>query len=192
MRTKNPWGNTTAGEAEYARDLRGIAKEIGKLINRYNPTDISQFPLLRYALEKYTEILRPWAALRAKRLVDLANRKNKTVWAKVSKEMGAGLKRELQTTPVGARVQELMNEQVKLITSLPKEAGDRERDITLRRSCRVTCNAYCSNRSITDCYGSYSSSSRKRWIQRLHLANCTRSQCKTLPQSNGGAICRME
>ena len=126
MRFKNPWGKTTAGEAEYARDLRSIAKEIGKIIQRYNPTDPANFPPLRYALEKYSELLRPWAATRSARLIEQANLKNKKVWKKVSQEMGTGLRRELQSNnPIGARVQELMNEQVKLITSLPKEAGER-------------------------------------------------------------------
>jgi SPP1 gp7 family putative phage head morphogenesis protein len=134
MKTKSQWQKTTVGEAEYARDLRSIAREIGKLVNRYSPGDISQFPLLRYALEKYSELLRPWAVMRAQRIIEQANVRSKKVWASVSKEMSAGIKRELQTTPIGARVQELMNEQVKLITSLPKEAGERVHKLVLENA----------------------------------------------------------
>lgn len=57
------------------------------------------------------------------------NQRTGLMWRRLSKEIGVELRNELSTAPTGARMHELMAEQVTLITSLPIEAAQRVHDL---------------------------------------------------------------
>jgi hypothetical protein len=52
-------------------------------------------------------------------MLNEVNRRNVTAWRAYTEEMGSLLRKELATTPVGDIMQDLLAEQVDLITSLP-------------------------------------------------------------------------
>jgi SPP1 gp7 family putative phage head morphogenesis protein len=125
QKKKSPFEKTKAAESNYARDLKRIAREIGNIINRFNVVDIHTFSPLRAALEKYADILRPWAKLRAAVMLAHVDRSDRRAWKSATSEMSQGLQDELASAPIGNRYKELMLEQVDLITSLPREAAER-------------------------------------------------------------------
>ncbi len=117
---------TTASlEKQFARDLRHIAREIGRIVRGHSPTDLPGSSRLSDALRKYSEILSPWAKLKAKTILDQVNRQNQTAWAKETKELSRDIRKEIKDSDVSAAFQQLMAEQVKLIKSMPLEAAER-------------------------------------------------------------------
>lgn len=57
--------------------------------------------------------------------------RDRSMWEQLSDEMSRELRKEIRTAPTGARMQELLQEQVSLITSLPKDAAQRVHELTL-------------------------------------------------------------
>jgi SPP1 gp7 family putative phage head morphogenesis protein len=108
-----------------------VAKQVGAIVKGLAPggyvTDIG--PITR-ALTAYGELIAPWAMNVARYMIADVSRRNEKVWFQVSKEMGSELRREIQNAPTGAVFQQLQNEQVKLIKSLPLEAAKRVHELT--------------------------------------------------------------
>lgn len=57
--------------------------------------------------------------------------RDRQMWEQLSDEMSRELRKEIRTAPTGARMQELLQEQVSLITSLPTDAAKRVHELTL-------------------------------------------------------------
>lgn len=116
-------------ERSYGVQLRKVAKHIDDLIKGMHPYDANTIDTLRRMLELYSQTLKPWATAVSKRmLADVANR-DQRAWTLHTKAMGYEMRREVFSTPIGLRFQDLMESQVKLITSLPLEASQRVFDI---------------------------------------------------------------
>lgn len=83
--------------------------------------------LVADALRKYA--LSPefgqWARKIAKKMIDSADTADRQMWRKAGRELGKTIERELTEGDISARHQELMDEQVTLITSLPLEASQK-------------------------------------------------------------------
>jgi SPP1 gp7 family putative phage head morphogenesis protein len=62
-----------------------------------------------------------------------ASRQDEAAWNKLSKTMSRGLAQEIKGAPIGHRLQELQQEQVKLITSIPEAAADRVHKLAAER-----------------------------------------------------------
>jgi len=116
---------TKSVEATYARALRSVAKEISKMVKAFPLDVLLNSDLLEQLLNKYSKTLEPWAIARANTMLASANRTNKNAWKSMTKELSKGVQEELKSVDVGARYQELMDQQVELITSLPKKAAER-------------------------------------------------------------------
>ena len=122
-------------EARYSRQLRSIANQIGKIVNGWFPPD-SEFDLwdvagLQDALLRYSQRVRPWAKATAARMsAEIASRERRN-WSRHSMKLGKGMQREINNAPIGQTLQNFMNEQVELITSLPIEAGQRVHKLAL-------------------------------------------------------------
>jgi len=119
------WQRAKSTEAQYARDLRSIAREIGRIVGSFDVRSMDGVSRLYAALQKYAEILEPWAGLKAALIVSNVNQQDKRMWATATKEMSARLKQQVADTQVGHRLKQLMLEQVTLIKSLPLQAADR-------------------------------------------------------------------
>lgn len=116
----------------YARALRSIAREVQRIVESYGAYDPTKLPPLRDALERYSKILEPWAKVKAQRMLEQVDRQDRRAWASATKELSIGIRNEVSATPVGARFNELMAEQVKLIKSLPTEAAERVHRLVIK------------------------------------------------------------
>jgi SPP1 gp7 family putative phage head morphogenesis protein len=111
---------------KYERQLRGIASEIGRIVNGFAPKGVIQDEVgLRNTLRKYSELIEPWARNVAASVVAEAAQRDETKWIEAGRQMGRDLKAEIQRSPTGRIMQKLMDEQVTLIKSLPLEASER-------------------------------------------------------------------
>ncbi len=116
-------------ERGYAAQLRKIARHVGDLIRGLDPTAPAAMSTLQYALQRYSDVLRPWARAAGERMVKEVARRDELAWRQYSKMMGVELRRQIQDAPIGEVVRRLQEEQVALITSLPIEAGRRVQEI---------------------------------------------------------------
>lgn len=116
-------------ELKYARQLRKIASEVGRIIEGFDWTH--NVEKLKETLGKYAELIRPWAVTRAAVMVGEVDHQSLRQWRAATKEIGLGLKEELLTAPTGVAVRSIMAENVRLITSLPTEAGERVHKLVL-------------------------------------------------------------
>ena len=122
---ESPFQKSQRIQLEYERVLRGIVKEIGKLIQGYAPKDILQVEKLRAALRQYSEILGPWALTIAEKVLNQVDNQDKWAWRQHSKNMSKSLRDEILNAPIGDVFAQMMQEQVNLIKSLPLEAAER-------------------------------------------------------------------
>lgn len=132
---KSKWQRAKSTEAQYARDLRHVAHEIGRITSGF--TDVllnNRSGAVREALQRYAAILEPWATLRAASLVSAVDKQNKKTFVSHAREMSHLLANELREAPTGMRARQLMEEQVKLITSLPLEAAERVHRLVIQNT----------------------------------------------------------
>jgi SPP1 gp7 family putative phage head morphogenesis protein len=84
------------------------------------------------AMIQYADALEPWARRIATKMIgELANR-DRDAWRALGNEISTQLHTELREAPIGQRVQELINEQVELITSIPRKAAERAQELSLQ------------------------------------------------------------
>ena len=117
-------------ETQYAVQLRKIARTVGELIRQFPPGDASMVSQLRLVLQRYAEVIRPWAQAAAQRMVTEVARRDEQAWQRLSREIGRELGRELRLSPIGDEVRRLQAEQVSLITSIPLDAAERVQRLT--------------------------------------------------------------
>lgn len=115
----------------YERQLRKVAKQIGDLIALFKAGDVSQLPALEHAMATYAKILAPWARAAGSAMIAEVNKRDAKAWAEITQNMGAEVKIMLRYSGEGRFVKERLDEQVKLITSLPIDAGKRVHKLTL-------------------------------------------------------------
>lgn len=70
-------------------------------------------------------MLDDWASAVARRMLADVAARDERAWMAVSREMGSGIARIVRETPIGEAMRQKMAEQVGLIKSLPREAGER-------------------------------------------------------------------
>lgn len=122
---------TTA--SKYERQLRSVARQIGSIVNGIAPGGvIKDVGKLTEALRQYSVLLKPWAESIASRMIAEADQRDQRKWQQAAQEIGQEMRKELQTTPIGKTFQELMAEQVTLITSLPLDAAERVHRLTMQ------------------------------------------------------------
>lgn len=118
-------------EQRYGTQLRKVAQQVGSIIQPFTPGDMSQVPTIEHLLNAYAEMLTGWATQTASNmLMDVALQDEKT-WQVIAKDMSTALRQELRHAPTGAVMRALLGEQVALIKSIPKEAGQRVHKLTL-------------------------------------------------------------
>lgn len=136
----SPFEKARSIENAYARDLRKIAREVGRIIDSYPAGDPASLPAMREALRKYADIIKPWADARATRMLAEVNRQDDRAWRIAAQKMSKGLREELNSfshsaygqLSTGALFRDLQRNQVELITSLPLQAADRVHRLTMQ------------------------------------------------------------
>lgn len=118
-------------EAQYAVQLRKIARTIGDIISGFPPGDPDSLPLLTEMLNKYSHLIRPWAQKTSIRMLADVGHRNDAVWFEMSKSMGRALREEIRSAPTGQAMRDLLQENVHLITTMPLNAAERVHKLTL-------------------------------------------------------------
>lgn len=119
-------------ERLYSGRLRKIARHVGDIVRDFVPNDFEQLRLLQETLVRYSQIIQPWANAVAGRMVAEVDQQDLASWRRLSKVMGRHLAQEIAGAPTGRAMRLLLDDQVKLITSLPVEAGRRVHDLTIQ------------------------------------------------------------
>ncbi|EPU8652329.1 TPA: phage head morphogenesis protein, partial [Shigella flexneri] len=106
-------------EIRYRTSLRRIARAVGDIVNgRYDGSNDSITEIIA-ALERYSEIITPWATKVAENFTADLTRQNEKVWRQHSKNISRELRNLVESAPVGQVMQSIIAEQVKYIKSLP-------------------------------------------------------------------------
>lgn len=99
---------------------------VGTIIKGFSPDgSLSSITPLIAALDRYAEIIEPWAATVANYMLADVSRRNEKAWREHGNDMGRELRREIAQTPIGGAYRGLLAEQVTLIKSLPLDASKR-------------------------------------------------------------------
>jgi SPP1 gp7 family putative phage head morphogenesis protein len=123
---KADWARARKAEVQYGSQLRKIARVVAEIIRGFSPDEDGFASQVSAALNRYAEMVEPWARSVAKRMMfEVASRTDKE-WRKVSAEMG-GIVRAQFSAPdeIGLRFRELLESQVGLIQSIPRDAAVR-------------------------------------------------------------------
>ena len=113
-------------ERTLSAQLVKLGRNVGKLISKHVASgQQSDLRRLLSALDAYAAQIKPWAVSVARKMIlDVAQR-DAAAWRKASQRIGVALGKEVNKTPLGPAMQALLDEQVDLITSLPREAAER-------------------------------------------------------------------
>lgn len=128
-RTNTPFDRSKGIQRDYERQLRKIAREIGRIITGHEKSGKSVAET-QNALDMYSDILRPWAETTAAEQTARVEKQEYQSWLAATQEMSIGLKKELRSTNVGAMYKRLANEQASKIVALPVEFGVRLQKLT--------------------------------------------------------------
>ncbi|ECH1404060.1 phage head morphogenesis protein [Salmonella enterica subsp. salamae] len=116
-------------EIRYRTSLRQIARAVGDIVNGHYDGSNDSVTEIMEALERYSEIITPWATKVAENFTADIVRKNDEQWRKHSKTISRELRNLVSNAPPGQMMKSIVAEQVKYIKSLPLEAADRVYDI---------------------------------------------------------------
>lgn len=139
QRSRSAFAKVRKAEENYSRRLRKLASHIADIIHDFTVgnDDLSPESLpfassgLVNLLQRYADILTPWATSVASRMIAEVARRDQTAWRAHSQEMSRNLEQEILETPIGQAMREFLQTQVQLITSLPREAAQRVHDIAV-------------------------------------------------------------
>lgn len=130
---KLAFSRARAGEAQYARALRDLARKIGSVVRAVSPApgDSAAVALLEEMLRKYAKHVEPWARRTAQRMLADVSRRDEAVWHSIGLTMGRHMRREIEGAHTSEFLRTKLAENVKLITSLPTEAAERVHALAL-------------------------------------------------------------
>lgn len=131
-RKVDPFRKSRVLEIRYARQLRGIAREVGRIVAGHDVGTERAASSIQSTLGEYSKLLRPWAQVTAARLAAALDLQDRATWNRASKEMSRYLRRDLENAPVGDELERFVHDNVDLITSLPTEAADRVQKLTIQ------------------------------------------------------------
>ena len=119
-------------EVRYGQQLRKVAGYVDTIVKGFDVNDPRSWPLIRASLNEYGNTLHFWAEHTAGRIItDVALRDEKT-WLIYAQDLSRGVKDQIRNTDIGAVYQELLNDQIRLIKSLPLDAAQRVHDLSTR------------------------------------------------------------
>tara|TARA_R110000868_G_scaffold20806_3_gene87478 strand:- start:2624 stop:3382 length:759 start_codon:yes stop_codon:yes gene_type:complete len=129
---KSKFGHPSAAEKRYARQLRKVAKHGGGITTSYTGGDglIAEQATYMAAMAQYADLIEPWASRVATQMLEAVNTSNLRSWTRTSRVIGAELRKEYTGSAQGAAARGMHAENVKLITSIPREAAQRAQELT--------------------------------------------------------------
>lgn len=118
-------------ERWYATQLRKLARHVGDIIGAFPAGDPASEPVIRRALDDYSQVIDGWATAMASRMLYAVEKDDEAAWRQRSIDMSRALREELAGAPVGGVMRSLLAEQVGLIKSIPLDAAQRVHEWTL-------------------------------------------------------------
>lgn len=118
-------------EIQYATQLRQLARMLGTLTQSFDPDQPRDLERLEGLLNDYARIIAPWASNTAARMLADVSRRDEKAWMEHSSELSQGLRAEIASAPTGQTMKALLDDQVRLITSLPLEAARRVHELAI-------------------------------------------------------------
>jgi SPP1 gp7 family putative phage head morphogenesis protein len=112
-------------EVSYGIQLRKIANQTGELIKGSNIEDPAALAQLQDTLNRYSQIIRPWAHTQATRMIAEVSRRDEVAWQKHSNMISRNLRKEVQQAPIGPVIKQIHANQMMYITNIPVEAGNK-------------------------------------------------------------------
>lgn len=88
--------------------------------------------LIQHHLARYADIITPWAEGVARNLSDAVNRKESALWRQASADISSGLREVMTNSAAGQVARSIVEENIRLMKSLPLAAADRVRAIHTR------------------------------------------------------------
>lgn len=116
----------------YARSLSQVARQVKMIVSGYDELTFQASSRIGTMLQKYSELIRPWAEHTASKMIGIIDRQDKTAWQRHASTMGRALMQEIVDAPTGQVLREMLTDQVDLITSLPLRAAKRVHHLTLQ------------------------------------------------------------
>lgn len=133
-RARSRFMRARVAETHFNSMLQQVARQVGAIVRGFTlrKDKVPEPAPIVSALDRYSELLDPWARAVAQYMIADVNRRDELAWREHSDELGRALRRELRSAPVGAVLRGELDESVKLIKSLPTEAGQRVHKLALR------------------------------------------------------------
>jgi SPP1 gp7 family putative phage head morphogenesis protein len=124
------WHRARQTELRFSRELRKVAREIGRIVAGFDLNSPAAVARVRQSLDRYAEIIGPWAEHAVARIQADLDRADAKAWRRHAKSMSAALRAELDRADVRGAMNRLAADQVRLIKSLPTEAAERVHRLT--------------------------------------------------------------
>lgn len=124
-KVKNPWEKSSATRRQYETQLRKVGREVGRIIDGHEIRTPDDALRAQESLQKYADLLAPWARKTAVDMLQHADNQDMRSWAAASREIGINLRAEIQGAATGIVFRELLDLEVGLIKSIPLDAGKR-------------------------------------------------------------------
>lgn len=167
----------------YFGAMKSVIKRIEEIINAHydpnRPTDVRE---LVKALNKYAETLTPWAKQTAKKVIDQVNMYNLRDWFSISAALGRQFKKGYSDpkSRIYALAKKLQDDEVKLITSLPKNLAKRAQALSRKYLAEGLRHEELADRILA---GGKVAKSRAQLIARTEIAKANtfliKSRCST-------------
>ncbi len=127
-------------ELQYARQLRDVARQVGRIIDSHDTSTMAGITRMKGALAQYATIIKPWAVKTGQHIADKLDRQDFSMWRRQSIHISKRLRAMVERDPAGDVIRDFLERQVKYITSLPIEAGERVQALALEA--RITGRRY--------------------------------------------------
>jgi SPP1 gp7 family putative phage head morphogenesis protein len=119
------WLRVRNTERHYARQLRKVADQVRHIVQAFGTESPEAIAEMQATLHRYADILTPWSRAVARRMLYETARRDERAWRSHAKRIGEEISNELQSADIGGAYQQLLTQQVDLITSLPRDAAIR-------------------------------------------------------------------
>lgn len=127
------WQYQKSQELKYARQLRKVADHSGAIVQAHINEDGELDDILEMmnSAALYSEALTPWANRVAAAMINNVAKTNSRYWQSYANKISMGLTQLLTTSRIAPTIAELQLRQVLLIKSLPIEAAERAKKLSV-------------------------------------------------------------
>jgi SPP1 gp7 family putative phage head morphogenesis protein len=119
-------------ERQYAIQLRRIVRHVYNIVHGAWHYSIAATLQIKDMLARYSALIRPWAEAATRRMHTEVAARNLAQWEKYAKVMGVEIERDIRSAPVGEALRVALQNQVHLITRIPRDIAERVHELTMK------------------------------------------------------------